>query len=238
MELSYKALLELLNTKADKNHTHQFVGTIDNARSLNNVTFDHFIRSDLKDQIIKTNQTSGSLTVESNNSLIKAIAGNNKNYLVIENANLDVNNLTITGYNQEKVIVNINGELLINGQPITGLSTSSLLTSAPRAVVPTPPTTTTSTSSSAPVGSIIQILSHSIPEGYVEANGDELQRGKYQALFDFAYTQTDIISEVDWNDKYDDNPLVEYYSLGDNLTTFRLPNLNSTDSKIRYLIKC
>jgi len=222
-ELSLQKLYSLIKEKANIDHTHKIIGVIDNALKFCGLSIDKFVRSDLKDQTIKAYQNSVSLTVESNNSLIKTVAGNNKNYLVVENNNLDTNNLTITGRNNEKVIVRLNGDLLINGVSVTGVVPS------------TPSTVPTSITYSAPVGSIVQMIAHSVPKGYVEANGDELLRDEYPNLFNFAYTKTDIISEESWLDKAKSGA-VSYYSKGDELITFRIPNL-PTVNNIRNFIK-
>ena len=224
-ELSLQKLYELIKTKADKNHTHNVIGTINNALKLAGITYDKYLRNDLKDQQIKTHQNTTSLSVESNNSLMKVVAGNNKNYLVVENTNLDTNNLTITGRNNEKVVISLNGDLLINGQSITGVQPSTPI-----------PSTPTSITYSAPVGSIIQMITHSVPNGYVEANGDELMRDKYPNLFNFAYTQTNILDEEDWQEKFTADSNIDYYSKGDNLITFRVPNLTASNN-IRFFIK-
>ena len=52
-ELSLQSLYELIQTKADKTHTHTFIGSIESALSLQGVTYDRFMRNDLKDQKLK-----------------------------------------------------------------------------------------------------------------------------------------------------------------------------------------
>jgi len=225
-ELSLQKLYNMILEKADKNHTHKVVGVIENALKFCGLSIEKFLRTDLKEQKIKTNQNSTGLTVESNNSLIKFVAGNNKNYIVAENNNLDTNNLFITGRNNEKVIISLNGDLLINGQSVTGIQPST----------PSQPSVPTSITYSAPVGSIIQMITHSVPSGYIEANGDELMRDKYPNLFNFAYTQTNILNEEDWQEKFNENNNVDFYSKGDELITFRVPNL-ITSNNVRFFIK-
>ena len=49
-DLSLQSLYDLIATKADKTHTHAFVGSIESALSLNGITYDKFVRNDLKDR--------------------------------------------------------------------------------------------------------------------------------------------------------------------------------------------
>lgn len=48
-DLSLQSLYDLIATKADKTHTHAFVGSIESALSLNGITYDKFVRNDLKE---------------------------------------------------------------------------------------------------------------------------------------------------------------------------------------------
>ena len=217
----------MIQEKAPREHSHAFLGSIEDARKLYGISYEKYMRNDLKDQIIQSPHNTVTLGVESNNSIVKMIAGNNKNYLIAENNNLNTNNLTITGFNEESVVVNINGSLLINGKPI---SESSVPSSSEPSVV-------NNITTNAPVGSIIQMISQSVPDGYVEANGNDLLRSDYSDLYEFAKTKTDILSDAEWIHKQAEDTNVEYYSHGDNLTTFRVPNLVS-GNKMRYFIKC
>jgi len=219
----------MIQEKAPLEHSHSFLGSIEDARKLYGISYEKYMRNNLKDQIIQSPHNTVSVGVESNSSIMRMIAGNNKNYLISENKNLSTNNLTITGYNEEDVVVNINGSLLIKGQPISA---------SPELSEPSPstPSVINNITTNAPVGSIIQMISQAVPDGYVEANGNDLLRSDYHDLYEFAKTKTDILSDSEWLAKQADDENVEYYSHGDSLTTFRVPSLVS-GGKMRYFIK-
>ena len=218
----------MIQEKAPLEHSHSFLGSIEDARKLYGISYEKYMRNDLKDQIIQSKHNTVSVGVESNNSIMRMIAGNNKNYLIAENNNLNTNNLLITGYNNEDVVVNINGSLLIKGQPISG--------SSPSSSTPSTPSVINNITTNAPIGSIIQMISQSVPDGYIEANGNDLLRSEYNDLYEFAKTKTDILSDTEWLNKRTEDENVEYYSHGDGVTTFRVPNLVS-GNKMRYFIK-
>ena len=197
--------------KADINHTHSHTGEIESAKKLNGVTFDHFVRNDVKDQIIDPKTNTASLTLHSNNTMLQLNAGNNKTYLIIDNENLNTNNLHIIGYNKEKVNVNIDGELNINGSKAATINDISSI----------------QIQSQLPTGFIAQVISNTIEDGYIEANGQLLIRDEYPDLFDFAKNHTDWISDSEWLDKLAINPQVPFYSWGDGVNTFRIPKIES-----------
>ena len=211
MQLSLQSLYKMILNKADKNHTHSHTGEIESAKKLNGVSFDHFIRNDLKDQSIESNTNSTSLTLHSNNTLLQLNAGNNKTYLVIDNENLNTNNLHIIGYNKEKVNVNIDGELNVNGEKIATLSDINSI----------------NVQSQLPTGFIAQSICSNIPDGYIEANGQLLLKDDYPDLYNFAKNNTSWISDNEWLDKLAINSTVPFYSWGDGVNTFRLPKLES-----------
>lgn len=74
-KLSLQSLHELLQTKADQNHTHLFSGSIESALMLNGVPAKSFLRNDLANQQIKSYNDGASLAVESVNTSIKLEAG-------------------------------------------------------------------------------------------------------------------------------------------------------------------
>src|SRR5574344_755245 len=113
-ELSLQSLYKLIANKADKTHTHSFIGSIESALSLNGVTYDKFVRNDLKDQVIKSYYDSVTFGVASNNTSIVLKAENNRSRMVVDNENLDTNNLIVSGPNDEDVVVKVVGSLLVN----------------------------------------------------------------------------------------------------------------------------
>lgn len=126
--LSLQALYDLLKTKADTAHTHVFVGSIESALSLNGVTYDKFLRNDLKDQLIKSYNDSVTLSLESNNSKLKLEAGNHRNRIVVGSSDMTIPNLSIVGQNMTDAVVNVTGELLVNESRVLTLNDKGQIT--------------------------------------------------------------------------------------------------------------
>lgn len=72
--------------------------------------------------------------------------------------------------------------------------------------------------SGAGVGSIT--YAHSVLDGYVKANGALINREEYLDLFEYADTNGLLLPEADWA-----NDMQGMYSVGDDSTTFRVPDL-------------
>lgn len=77
-----------------------------------------------------------------------------------------------------------------------------------------------SSSFGAGVGSII--YSHALLDGYVKANGDLLKRDEYPELYEFTNKNKLLVSDTDWHKN-----MRGMYSVGDDITTFRVPDLRS-----------
>lgn len=60
-----------------------------------------------------------------------------------------------------------------------------------------------------------------IPDNYLEMNGQEVSRSEYNQLYQWVIQNKLIISDIEWNT----NKQYGLYSYGDNSTTFRLPNM-------------
>lgn len=127
-DLSLQSLYDLIATKADKTHTHSFVGSIESALSLNGVTYDKFVRNDLKDQVIKAFYDSVTFGVASNNTVVTLKAEDNRARLEIDNQNLDTSNLSISGPHNQDVIVKVSGEMLINDSRVLTLNDKNEIT--------------------------------------------------------------------------------------------------------------
>lgn len=128
IDLSLQSLNEQLQTKADINHTHTFIGSIESALSLNGVTYDKFLRNDLKDQTIQSYYTSTSFGIASSNTKVRLIADNNRSFMTIGCSNLDTSNLTISGENNGDTVVKIIGELLVNDSRVLTLNNKNEIT--------------------------------------------------------------------------------------------------------------
>jgi hypothetical protein len=127
-DLSLQSLYDLIATKADKTHTHAFVGSIESALSLNGITYDKFVRNDLKDQTIKAFYDSVTFGVASNNTIITLKAEDNRARLEIDNQNLDTSNFSISGPHNQDVIMKVSGELLINDSRVLTLNDKNEIT--------------------------------------------------------------------------------------------------------------
>lgn len=68
------------------------------------------------------------------------------------------------------------------------------------------------------VGNVV--FSHVVQQGYVKADGQELYRGDFAALFAFAQQNNLLVSEEEWS-----NGMQGMYSIGDGQMTFRIPDL-------------
>lgn len=68
------------------------------------------------------------------------------------------------------------------------------------------------------VGNVV--FSHVVQQGYVKADGQELYRGNFAALFAFAQQNNLLVSEEAWS-----NGMQGMYSIGDGEMTFRIPDL-------------
>ena len=113
-ELSLQSLYDLIQTKADKTHTHTFIGSIESALSLQGVTYDKFVRNDLKNQKIKAYYDNVTFGISSLDTTITFKSEHNRATLEIFNENLSTHNLWVTGHNNEDVVVSVNGKLLVN----------------------------------------------------------------------------------------------------------------------------
>ena len=132
-ELSLQSLYELIQTKADKTHTHTFIGSIESALSLQGVTYDRFMRNDLKDQKLKAKFDSVTLGIESNDTTFTIKSERNRATIEVDNHNLSRHNLHITGKRNldntvEDVVVSIQGNLLVNNTRV-GSSNNDLKSS-------------------------------------------------------------------------------------------------------------
>lgn len=134
-ELSLQSLLEQINQKADSNHTHTFIGSIESALSLQGIPYNFFVRNDLKDQLIKAYYDDVSFALGSKNSELKFKAEDNRTKIEVNNQNLSTHNLTITGHQNEDVVLKVNGKLYVNESQvltandkgeITGIDASTL----------------------------------------------------------------------------------------------------------------
>ena len=113
-ELSLQSLYDLIQTKADKTHTHTFIGSIESALSLQGVTYDKFVRNDLKNQKIKAYYDNVTFGISSLDTTITFKSEHNRATLEIFNENLSTHNLWVTGHNNEDVVISVNGKLLVN----------------------------------------------------------------------------------------------------------------------------
>ena len=113
-ELSLQSLKRMIESKANIEHTHRIAGSIESALSLNGVSYDKFVRNDLKDQKIKSYHDLVTFALESQNTIVSLKAGNNRARLEIDNRNLDTDNLTVSGANNSDVIMKIVGQLCID----------------------------------------------------------------------------------------------------------------------------
>ena len=132
-ELSLQSLYELIQTKADKTHTHTFIGSIESALSLQGVTYDRFMRNDLKDQKLKAKFDSVTLGIESNDTTFTIKSEHNRATIEVDNHNLSRHNLHITGKRNldntvEDVVVSIQGNLLVNNTRVLTMDNKNELT--------------------------------------------------------------------------------------------------------------
>ena len=121
-ELSLQSLKRMIEAKADKEHIHRIAGSIESALSLNGVSYDKFVRNDLKDQTIKSYHDLVTLALESQNTIVSLKAGNNRARLEIDNKNLDTDNLTISGANNSDLIMKVIGQLFVNDSRVLTLN--------------------------------------------------------------------------------------------------------------------
>ena len=126
--LSLQSLKDAIENKADKDHTHAIAGNIESALMLNGVTYDKFIRNNISDQTIDSNTDNNSLSVKSNTTTVAIKSGDNRARLEIDNADTIVHNLTISGVNNEDVMVGIVGKLFINDSPVLTLNEKNEIT--------------------------------------------------------------------------------------------------------------
>ena len=132
-ELSLQSLYDLIQTKADKTHTHTFIGSIESALSLQGVTYDKFMRNDLKDQKLKARFDSVTLGIESNDTTLTLKSEHNQATVEVDNHNLSRHNLHITGKRNldntvEDVVVSIQGNLLVNNSKVLTVDNKGELT--------------------------------------------------------------------------------------------------------------
>lgn len=121
-ELSLQSLYSMLSSKADKNHTHYFMGNIESALSLNGVTYDKFVRNDIKDQTIKAYYDDVSLGLASNNTSLRLHSGDNLAQIIVNNDNLSSSNLIVSGDNNKDITMKVIGKLVVNDSRVLTLN--------------------------------------------------------------------------------------------------------------------
>lgn len=77
-----------------------------------------------------------------------------------------------------------------------------------------------------PIGTVRYV--YSIPEGWIELNGQLVSRTEYSDLWSWANSNNLVVTEEQWNSSYTNNRSNKgLFSYGDNSTTFRLPDFRS-----------
>ena len=77
-----------------------------------------------------------------------------------------------------------------------------------------------------PIGTVRYV--YSIPEGWIELNGQLVSRTEYSDLWSWANSNNLVVTEEQWNAGYVNNRSNKgLFSYGDNSTTFRLPDFRS-----------
>ena len=266
-KLSLQSLHELLQTKADQNHTHLFSGSIESALMLNGVPAKSFLRNDLANQQIKSYNDGASLAVESVNTSIKLEAGRRTAALVVGDQEMSKHNLTIAGVHREDVQVNVIGGLMVNNNRVLTVDEANQLTGINlddldvqgKGIVVSPDEPVNPTDGmiwaqvveddlvdeqleggllrvlSLPVGSIIESLGTTVPNGFVPADGSLISRTVYEQLWAYVRTRTRLLSDVDWRGRHGQNNRVDSYSTGDGQTTFRVPFIPTGGSTVKLI---
>ena len=81
---------------------------------------------------------------------------------------------------------------------------------------------------SLPIGFTFFTIEPSLSAGMIEDVGQEVSRSVYANLWEWVKTSGLLITEADWQAKYQEDPNnIPYYSNGDNATTFRMPCLRA-----------
>lgn len=266
--LSLQSLYELIQTKANIEHTHIITGEIESAIMLGGIPAQHYLRNNLGAQTINSYNDDTSLTIESEKSSVKLEAGRNQALLVVGDKNMSRHSLKVTGTHAEDVHVNIQGELAVNGYnvltvneagQVTGLDMNSLnlngkgiIVSAQEPVNPTDGLIWARVVEddveddpydengmlrvlSLPVGTIIDWLGTVVPTGFIPADGGLYSRTIYPALWSHAKIKTQLLDDVTWMAKKQENNPVEFYSAGDRSTVFRVPFLPTGSSTVRII---
>ena len=266
--LSLQSLFELIQSKADIEHTHIIAGEIESAVMLGGVHAKHYLRNDLGAQVINSYNDDTSLTIESEKSSVKLEAGRNQALLVVGDKNMSRHALKVTGTYAEDVHVDIQGELAVNGYnvltvndagQVTGLDMNSLnlngkgiIVSAQEPANPTDgliwakvveddietePVDDTGSLKvlSLPVGTIIDWLGTVVPTGFIPADGGLYSRSIYPKLWAHAKVKTQLLDDVTWMAKKQQNNPVENYSAGDRSTVFRVPFLPTGGTTVRII---
>ena len=127
-ELSLQSLYDLIQKKADNNHTHTFIGSIESALSLQGISYENFARKDLKDEEVKAYYDEVTRAISSKNTTITLKAQDNRAKIEINNKNLSTHNLTVTGNKNEDVVVNVKGRMLINESPVLTMDDAGKIT--------------------------------------------------------------------------------------------------------------
>lgn len=127
-ELSLQSVYDLIQQKADVNHTHTFVGSIESALSLQGVPYWEFVRNSLKDQRIKAYYDNVTFGVGSKNSELVLKAENDRTKIEVNNQNLSTHNLTITGHENEDVVLKVNGKLMVNESQVLTMNDAGEIT--------------------------------------------------------------------------------------------------------------
>ena len=267
-ELSLQSLYELVQTKANKEHNHVIVGSIESALMLGGVPAERYLRNDLSNQIVSSHNDDASFTVESEKSSVKLEAGRNKALLVVGDKQMSKHALTVTGTHTEPVVVNVNGSLNVNNEKVltvneagelTGLDLKSLNLEGQGIIVsanePANPTDGTIWARvieddietdligpdgalkvlSLPVGSIVDWLGTTIPNGFILADGGLYSRVVYGKLWNHAKNRTRLLDDVTWQSKKQENNPVEFYSAGDRSTVFRVPYLPTGSTAVKLI---
>ena len=81
---------------------------------------------------------------------------------------------------------------------------------------------------SLPIGFTFLSIEPNLPVGMIEYVGQEVSRDVYANLWEWVKTSGLLITEADWQAKYQEDPNnIPYYSNGDNAATFRMPCLRA-----------